>query len=285
MSKLPPCEFCANDLPPSASQCPHCGRPGLYPNVRAAETPAERAALDRRYQAAVRDSAARGATSNLNDFETAITDSKAVISRPHTELQRLATNDNELYTTYYKLTEAEVRLPEGSKWDVLRAVTDSALFPGYKEQIRFAALTLDGQGLFNYGNCSIVLRTDYIAHRASVFEENSVLFMKHHNIPMSEADNLPRGHRATWDERGKLCVAKLHKSIDATMRTDEYSTLLLEQGATSEDDQFVEVHVYGPMTVRTVEQVTLDPRPKRHPSGIILKALKEKLSQAGVPIS
>ncbi|MFL6273792.1 MAG: hypothetical protein ACJ74G_01170 [Blastocatellia bacterium] len=285
MSKLPPCDYCKNDIPPSAHQCPHCGRPGLFPNVRLAETPAERAALNRRYQAAMKDSAARGAMSPVNDFEKVIADSKAVISRPLGELQRLATSDHELYATYYELTEGGVRLPKGEKWDTLRAVADKALFLSYEKQVRFAALTLDGKGLFNYGECAIVLRTDYIAHRASVFEENTVLFMKHHKIQMSKADKLPTGYRATWDERGKLCVAKLYKSIDAGMRPDEYSTLLLQQGATSEDDQFVEAHIYGPMTIRTVEQVVLDPRLKRHQRATILKALKEKLSQAGVPIS
>ncbi|HKQ08540.1 MAG TPA: hypothetical protein VJ464_25690 [Blastocatellia bacterium] len=253
--------------------------------MRIAETSAERTALDRHYQAAIRDSAARGATPAVNDFEKAIADSKAVISRSQGELQRLATSDHELYTTYYKLIEAEVRLPKGDNWDKLRAVADSALFPNYKEQIRFAALALDGKGLFNYGECAIVLRTDYIAHRASVFEENSVMFMKHHKISMWKSDKLPLGYRATWDERGKLCVAKLYKSIDAGTRPDEYSTLLLRQGATSEDDQFVEAHIYGPMTIRTVEQVILDPRLKRRQRATILKALKEKLSQAGVPIS
>ena len=102
---------------------------------------------------------------------------------------------------------------------------------------------------------------------------------------MSEADKLPLGYRAAWAERGKLCVAKLHKSIDAATSPDEYSALLLKQGATSEDDQFVEAHIYGPITVRTIEQVAFYPRPKRRPSATILKALKEKLSQAGVPIS
>jgi len=285
MSKLSPCADCKNDMPLSADRCPHCGRPGLFPNVRTAETPAERTTLDRRYQAAMKDSAARGAMSPVNDFEKAIADSKAVISRKHEEVQRLAASDRELYATFYNLLEAGVRLPEGSKWDTLRTLTDDALFPQYKEYIRFAALTLDGEGLVNYGDCSIVLRTDYIAHRASVFEENSVVFMDHHHILISRAHQLPLGYRSTWEQRGKLCVAKLYKSIDAGTQPDEYSTLLLRQGVTPEVDQFVEVHIYGPMTIRTVEQVILDPRRKRRLPVTILKALKARLPKYGVLIS
>jgi hypothetical protein len=285
MSKLPPCDFCNNYMPPSANSCPHCGRPGLYPNVRIASNPKERTALDRRYKSAMKDSSSRGAVSVLYDFEKAIAASKAVISRPHNELYRLAANDYELYTTYYQLLEAEVRLPKGDKWDTLRAVADSALFPNYKEQIRFAALTLDGKGLFNYGECAIVLRTDYIAHRATVFEENSVPFMKNHRISMGRADKLPLGYRATWQERAKLCVVKLHKRLEASTRPAEYPTLLLQQGATSEDDQFVEVHIFGPLTIRTVEQVILDRRLKRRQSATILNALKKRLLQFRISIS
>ena len=107
-------------------------------------------------------------------------DSHAVIARPAHEILRLATSQNEIYGTFYNLIGAGLRLPEGGKWDILRGVVDSALFPNYKEDIRFAALSLNGVGLSNYGEYSIMLRTDLIAHRASVFEENSILFMKHH---------------------------------------------------------------------------------------------------------
>jgi hypothetical protein len=199
------------------------------------------------------------------------------------ELQRIAMSDNELYATYYQLIGGGVKIPEGDNWDILRAVADSALFPNYKEHIRFAALSLDGIGLSHYGECSIVLRNNLIAHRASVFEENSVLFMKHRKISMSKADKLPKGYRATWKDRARLCVAKIHKNIDASTKADEYSALLLQQGATSEKDEFVEAHIYGPMTRRTIEHVKISPRRKK--SATILKAMKEKLSKAGVTIS
>jgi hypothetical protein len=283
MSKSASCSDCGNSIPPSAERCPHCARPGLFPNVRAAGEAEESAAVDRRYQLATQDATARGAENSLKNFETAIASSVAVIGRSENDLQRLATSDNEIYATYYKLIEAGLRLPGGDKWDVLRALADDALFPGYKEHIRFAALSLDGIGLSNYGDCSVVLNTDMIAHRASVFEENSILFMKHNRIKLWEADNLPKGHRATWENRGKLCVAKLAGKIEASTQTSAFSGLLLQQGATSEEDEFVEVHIWGPMTVRTIGEVAFKPRAKRAPRAII-KALGEKLVKAGVRI-
>jgi len=171
--------------------------------VKAAQVPAEKGALERRYQAALRDAASRGAEADIGRFEAAVANSKAVIARPLRELDRLVASDKELFPTFYRLLGEEVRLPHGNQWDLLRRIADEALFPGYKEEIRFAALSLDGIGLSTYGECSFVFREDMIAHRATVFEENSAVFMKRH------AYEPPVGHRATWGERVKLCTAKL----------------------------------------------------------------------------
>ncbi len=283
MSRLYLCLNCNNHIPSSVDRCPHCGRWCPPPNVRAAEDPDEYSALEDRYQTARTEAATRGADEAVNNFEAALANTVVVISRSLAEVERLATSDNELYATYYQLTEAEIRLPEGNKWDILRAVTDSALFPGYKKHIRFAALSLDGVGLSNYGECWLVFRTDMIAHRASVFEENSVMFMKHRNVEVYDTPTLPKGYRATWENRHKLCVAKLAGSIDSTTRADEYSGLLLRQGATSEEDEFVEVHIWGPMTARTIERVTFTPR-KNTIQNVRIKALRQRLEKTGATL-
>lgn len=281
MHALPHCAHCKNEMPRSARICPHCGRPGLYPNVRAAEDPDEIAALERRYIAALSDATARGADATLRDFEDTIKQSRAVLARTANELQRLATSDEQIYATYYDLLKAGVISHAGDRWALLRAIADEAMFPGYKEEMRFAALSLDTRGLSSYGECFIVLRTDMIAHRATTFEENSTLFMKHHGILMDEADNLPRGYRATWDERGRLCIAKLFQKFDAHTPKDEYSGVLLRQGATTADDEFVEVHVWGPVTARTFEQVSVKTRSRRA-HRVIISALRERLGKLSV---
>jgi hypothetical protein len=45
-----PCTFCGNLVPLVLEQCPHCGRAGIVPNVKAASEELERKALDRRYR-------------------------------------------------------------------------------------------------------------------------------------------------------------------------------------------------------------------------------------------
>ncbi len=279
-----PCPYCGHDVQQPAERCPHCGRPGYFWNVIAATDSAERAALERRYQSAKRDAVSRKADGAVQDFENTVASAQAVIARSESELLRLASSTKQLYSTYYELTEAGVRLPEGDQWDVVRELADTALFPGYKKDMRFAALSLDGIGLFNYGPCSIVLREEMIAHRASVFEENFALFMERRGIKISRTPNLPKGYRAAWDERAKLCVAKLSGKIDSATSSDKYSSLLLRQGATSEDDQFVEVHIWGPMTVLTMERVVVTGPIPRHRTTII-KAIKAKLAKHHVKVS
>lgn len=277
------CSSCGNEIPQPSPCCPHCGRPGLFWNVVAAEEPDEEAALDRRYRVAKREAIKRGAESALQGFENALAGSKAVIARSQSEVLRLATSTRQLYGTYYQLIEAGLRLPDGDEWDVLRELADTALFPHYKQEMRFGALSFDGVGLPNYGPCSIVLRDKMISHRTSVFEENSALFMERRKIKISRAPKLPKGHRATWGERARLCVAKLHGKIDSTTGVDKYSGILLTAGATSEDYDFVEVHIFGPMTVLTIERVIVMAKASKRAT--ITRTIKSKLAKHKVQVN
>lgn len=278
------CAACSHDIPLNLNQCPHCAQPGLFPNVRAAAQPEERAALEQRYQQAIAEAAARGEAAAVQEFQDALGDSRAVIARPLGEVERLAVSDRQGYASYYQLVDAEVRLPDGDEWEILRRLADEAFFPGYREHIRFAALTLDGIGLSNYGDCSIVLRTAMIAHRASAFEENTAVFVKRHEVKIKDAAQRARGRRATWDDRGKLCVAKLSASIRPGSPRDSYPGILLRQGATSASDDFVEVHIYGPMTSRTIEQVIMTGPKRKRPTRARLAKLKEQLGKVGVTL-
>ncbi len=194
------------------------------------------------------------------------------MARPLRELDRLAASDKELFPTFYRLLGEEVRLPHGNQWDRARRIADEALFPGYKEEIRFAALSLDGAGLSSYGECSFVFRDHMIAHRASVFEENSTVFMKRH------AYEPPAGHMTTWGDRAKLCVAKLAARIGSGMPEDEFPSILLQTGAPSGEDEFVEVHIWGPLSLRAVERILM-PTPS---TKAFRKTLRNRLKKVDV---
>ena len=278
------CPFCNYDIPRTEVQCPHCARPSRFPNVLDASDDTEKQSLDRRHQTAIQEADARGCGTQVRLFEAEAACSRAVLARSVLVVEQLATSDCQLYATYYKLIRAGVRVPTGEKWDKLRGVTDIALFgEKNKDQICFAALSLDSVGLDNYGECSLTARDDMIAHRASVFEENSVKFMERHKIAFAEANDLPKGFRAPWDDRARLCTTKLAAAIHTTTKAADFPKLLLKPGKTSDDDDFVEVHIWGPMTVRTFERVIVR-RKKNHPRKSILKALGERLKRYQVPL-
>lgn len=213
----------------------------------------------------------------VDSFEATAKTSKAVINRPLADVERLASSDQQVYATYYQRLDAGVQTPYGDSWDRWRRIADATLFPLYEKRIRFAALTLDGIGVRNYGDCSLLLREDLVADRTTVFEENSARFVR------DRGPRLPPGRRATWDQRSWLCVAKLASAIHTGTTPNDFPGLLLHQGATLEDDRFVEVHIWGSLTARTCERAIVVPKGKK-PGQAFRKALRWRLAAVGVEL-
>jgi len=244
-----------------------------------AEQESERDALAFRYRLAVQDAESRGCGEAVRAFEAAAGTTVAVLSRSLAEVERLANSDRQLYATYYQLLEAEVKLPDDDAWDPLRRLADEVLFPGYKEKIRFAALSLDGAGLPGYGDFALVLKEEMIEHRASVLAGNSALLLRKWDY------NVPTGSRAAWKERARLCVAKLAARLKPSMTEADFAALLLRSGARREDDEIVEVHIWGPLSSWTFERVVLSrPAGPRRLIRARVKALRAKLAEAGIDL-
>jgi hypothetical protein len=164
---------------------------------------------------------------------------------------------------------------------VLRQVADAALFSGFQDEIRFGVISLDGSGALNYGRCFLVLRDDMIAHRATVFESNAVLWMKHYAMRLDSLVDLPPGYRATWEQRSEIAVAKLAAQVRADLDHSAIAALLLRNGSGTADDDFIEVHIYGPMTIRTCASVVVT---NGHDAAdeVISKAVIEQLRSMNV---
>ena len=73
------CEHCTLEIPLDWRYCPHCCYRLLCPNVRKAKDPAEKGALELRYQAAVADADSRGAATVVREFESHVLAAKAVM--------------------------------------------------------------------------------------------------------------------------------------------------------------------------------------------------------------
>ena len=199
------------------------------------------------------------------------------------DVETLISSDSELFSTYYQLIHVTF-LPEGDEWDRWRQTAEVRLFGIQNvDEIRFAALSADGKGLTNYkdGECFVHLREDMIGHRATVFEKNNVLFFRE-RLKKMERGYPPPGHMATWEDRHKLCIAKLHGKIQNGMANPEFAAILLKNGPTTADDEFVEVHIFGPMTRRTFSKIVIA-KPKTR-TRTALRKLRDQAKMAGLQL-
>jgi hypothetical protein len=217
----------------------------------------------------------------LAHFRKAVRRSVAVICRPLAQVKELASSDNALYATFYQLIHAGTRLPAENVFDRHRESVDSNLFPIYKDHIRFAALSLDGKGVDSYGGFSVVLRSNTIESRATVYEENTFLFFERHGIGATQQP--PLGYRTVWAERDKLAAAKLHHEFQPSTRESQFPGILLKSTGDTKTDDFVEVHIYGPVNRRSIDRV-IGKRPRRRPDQVMLADLRRKLKIDGATI-
>ena len=276
------CTSCKRPVPDHMRNCPFCQGDVGFPNVRAANTSQERAALLERLDAARVSTAARKCEQVLNEFGAAVKQSRATICRSLSVVQRLMSSDSELYTNFYQQVGSEARLPENNVWDRGRSAVDATLFPLYNNKILFGALSLDKQCPSKYGAYAMVLREEMIQQRATVFEENSFVFCQSkHKIVTG--DPVPTGYRAVWQERDQLAMAKLHSKLDAGTEPKEFPRILLNPGKDESNQDFIEVHIYGPIHRRAVETVA-GPQPRAHEDEVILKSLKKKLTEVGATL-
>ena len=194
-------------------------------------------------------------------------------------------SEDDVSQQFYRQIDAGLRIPQSDKWNRVRVLADDAVFPQYKEAIRFATLALSNVGLRNYGSCSIVLQTSMIENRSSLLDDNSLLWA---NRVAAKGDlfslqYLPIGCRATWPNRGALATAKIAESDDIAKRLASEDPLI-DQGDDNSSDDFLEVHIYGPLTLRAVARVVIPRTEHLDRDAPYMEMLKVLLADAGVNI-
>ena len=172
-------------------------------------------------------------------------------------------------------------MPEDNRWDRTRPIVDQMLFPYYSDEITFAALTLNNAGLTSYGPYVIILKTEMIHHRATVFEENPLVFVQRHQLIVS--DDIPPGYRACWEQRSELAMSKLYSKINTGSCASDYPLILMNPGKNTAEDEFVEVHIYGPIHPKAFERV-IGPTPGTREDKVLLRSIETKLKMIDVPL-
>jgi hypothetical protein len=246
-----PCPRCGHEYGPHRDRCEVCGLDVGAPNVRAANEPEEVQALEQRYAAAVADARGRGCQEVVERFEQQAAASKAVLCKHFSDVYGLAAKGSGswLILTYQDQVRAG-RPPDAPEW-ARRRILEERWFTNYTEEIHYGALSLTDSGMSGYGEVSLVFREVAIEDRASVGEGNAVTFAQ--GIPLD--DPLPPGHRAAWKLRGKLCVAKLSERLQADTEASAFAGILLSAAHDRSSPDFVEVHVYGALTLESFDRV------------------------------
>jgi hypothetical protein len=247
------CPDCGFTYDSAAETCLTCGAHLGYPNVRAASEEPETKALAKRYEDAVERSKGRGSEDVLHAFENAVQQSHAVVNLELMRLQDFMSDGRVLYTNYHLAVRAEVREAAKAEFDRHRRSVDAMLFGGYADQIRYAALSIDGRGLKSYGPYTLILKDVAVAKRSSVLEENSFDFCKRHALKPGDA--IPEGYRAVWVTRQKLAVAKLADLVTSDMEEAAFGALLLYSGPERDADRYIEVQIFGAFNNNAVESV------------------------------
>ena len=267
-------EECNAVIPAHSRYCVVCGNDAGYPNVRAASQVSEIDALQDRVESARKYAMSVGAEHVLNSFCDAVRNSKAVITLPLGRLNKLVSSDNSLYESFYQSVDADSRLPEDNEWDRLREPVDALVFPYYYKQIRFGALTLDGKGVRKFGDLSIVLKDTSIRSRTTLFEKDTIEFVKSN---IQEGISIPPGHRAVWETRDRLATAKIATNILASTKEESFPALLLD------GDDYIEVHIFGPIHRRAIEKLT-GKRPKSKADRLIYRSIERKVKEIDVEV-
>jgi len=277
----PLCDFCNEPAPLNRTSCPHCGRPSLFPNVRMANQPSQKEKLENRYVAALDDARQRACEPELTAFSDACKATRAVLNCTLAQLYRRVASGTEVFETFYDLERLLVRsdTPSQPDWQTLRPQAEIELLgcDEHKDRLFYALLSIEEEGLTTYGECTVVLKEAMIAHRSSCFEENTGVFWMQNKT-------FPPGKRSDWENRHKLCVAKLAGQIDKKMQPAHFQSVLLSKGRTSLDDNFIEVQVFGPITSRSLRCVAIRGKSLKG-KRVYWEAVKHKLESVGVTVA
>lgn len=248
------CDHCQHEIPLDWRHCPHCCFGLQCPNVRRAREAEEKAALTARYEAAIQDANTQGCSTVVHEFEQVAVSAKIVMGTTMSKLLPIVNRSRDLFATYYDLMDLKFYSTANGQidWNKRRPQAEIELLGTHKhiDKLHYACLSADGQSLPHYGECTVRLSERMVAHRVSLYTENTaVAYHRNHGFPI--------GNRAEWSDRGLLCVAKLAGKLNSSTKSAEFPEILMQAGPTGVEDEFVEVQILGEMTFRTFESLEI----------------------------
>lgn len=255
MERSDPCSNpgCNGKVPLHQRNCLVCSKDAGFPNVRTAIS--EAVELDKRYTTVIEASEKTCTREAVSRLEVFLQNSRAVMVRSIPDMLVLIGMNNRLMSTFGHQVEAGMRFAEDNEWDNLRIVAEPMIHPHYHNDIQYAILSNDDLGVTDptYGGCHVSFREVAYRDRATVFEENAIIFVNRHKLLVT--DSVPSGYRATWSERHKLGVAKLGAAVTEASNDSDFAALL--RSGVGKDSDFIEVHIHGLIHPDAIEKISV----------------------------
>jgi hypothetical protein len=152
------CIHCNSQLGLTGVLCPTCGHCNDAPNVRMASKALQQEALQTRYENAVAAAEAGGYRDQFDQCLAALDSSVATFACKFRDFETIALSENELVGTFSQKVSGNMRLvSELDSYDHPRMIVEAILFPNYGDQIRYAALSLERNGMTGYGEVTAVV--------------------------------------------------------------------------------------------------------------------------------
>lgn len=254
------CSSCYTPNDINEKVCSICGT--TYPssiNVRRASLENEKLALDKRYV----DSKNYLFNTNLVkegiDFESLVKkEGKAVINTQFDFLWELLIRNKFEYKSYRRqLIDGERLKKAVFENDNNRSLADSALF-GSENDIIYAALSIDEEGVISYGDITLILKNSNIEKRTSALEKNSFFFLDEiTKLGWVWNSPLPAGHMAVWADIFKLSLAKLHLLLYSGISLKDMARLILKSDGDRKNDEIIELYIYGKIIALNIEKIRI----------------------------
>jgi len=279
------CEQCDEAYFAQELNCPSCEYEN-QPNVALAALKKPKAALEKRYIAALERAEASGNLEKVKEFEDFIkSTAKAVVNLDISVLEGII-NSRKRYINTYELGKISTIIKHPNI-KTRRSMIDNFFFPDFGNKMAFAALALDGKGIRPYGNCTITLKEKTIAYRSSLLEDDSFQFFEKLELqPIKIERKLLYGYISTWEDKHKLAIAKLADQITKDDTPETFTKLLLNDEGKMSDARFIEIHIFGFFTVASIEsfsyfdEATLPNNPRLHKRQLLrIQELKERFQK------
>lgn len=270
----------------NAAICKKCGSSLGFVTVNLLSDPYFQEGLDARYEALSAGFEAIGNADHVKRFENSVwTEGKAVINMDSRLLFNIV-NENEDYLSYQRAVEQGKRAKADFENDQNRCVVESAFYGYDGRNIVYAALALDEKGLESYGNVSVVLRTEDIEARTTVFETNTYfLFDELVAKGWRVRELMPAGYCGTWNDRAKIAAIKHGAQIGENQGVADFAALILRSDGDRKNDVLLELHIFNQVSPYQFEKVNMELKTASKFKRVESKLLKLKLADLGATVS